>query len=75
MVVIVIVMLQIFSLKFKGEERKVKSRFVVYKVQLHAQNASGFDARIFLNTFLNDLPFDKVVVDFKILKLLKVHLL
>ena len=33
-----------YSLKFKGEERKVKNKNIEHNLQLHAQNGSGFDA-------------------------------
>ena len=49
-----------FLLKFEGEERKVKNKFVEYKLQLHAHNGSGFDALIIMINF----PCDKHIVDF-----------
>ena len=48
-----------FCLKLKGEERKVKNKFVEYKLQMHAHNGSGFDTWI----ILNNLPCDKHIVD------------
>ena len=48
-----------FCLKFKGEERKVKSKFVENNPQIHAHNGSGFDIWI----ILNNLPCDKQLVD------------
>ena len=46
-------------LKFKGDERKVKNKFVEYNLQPHAHNGSGFDTWI----ILNKLPCDKHIVD------------
>ena len=49
-----------FCLKLKGEERKtVKYKIVEYNFQLHAHNGFGFVTWI----ILNNLPFDKLVVD------------
>ena len=48
-----------FCLKFKGDERKLKYKIVEYLFQLHAHNGFGFDTWI----ILNNLPFDKHIVD------------
>ena len=48
-----------FLLKLKGEERKVNNKIVVYNLQLHAHNGSGYDSWI----ILNNLPCDKHIVD------------
>ena len=48
-----------FSLKFKGEERKVKSKMFEYNLQLHAHNGSRFETWI----KLNGLDCDKHLVD------------
>ena len=48
-----------FCLKLKGEERKVKNKFVEYNLQMHAHNGSGFDTWI----ILNNLPCDKHIVN------------
>ena len=48
-----------FSLKFKGEARKVKNKIVEYNLQLHAQNGSGSDRWIVLKNH----PCDKHIVD------------
>ena len=47
-----------FCLKLKGEERKVKNRFVEHNLKLHAHNGSGFDFWI----VLNNLSCDKHIV-------------
>ena len=47
-----------FGLKLKGEEEKLKNKIVVYNLQLHAHNGSGFDTWI----ILNNLPCDKHIV-------------
>ena len=48
-----------FCLKLKGEDRKVKNKFVDYNFQLNAHNGSGFDTWIF-SIFL---PCDKQIVN------------
>ena len=48
-----------FLLKFKGEERKVKSKTVEHKLQFHAHDGGNLDSWI----ILNNLPSDKHIVD------------
>ena len=48
-----------FCLRLKGEERKVKNKFVAYNLQMQAHNGSGFDTWI----ILNNLPCDKHIVN------------
>ena len=48
-----------FSLKLKGEERKVKNKIVEYNLQMHAHNGSGFDTWI----ILKNLDCDKHIVN------------
>ena len=48
-----------FSLKLKGEERKVKNKIVEFNLQLHALNGSGFDTGI----ILKNLHCDKYIVN------------
>ena len=51
-----------FCLKSKGQEYKdKKGKFLEYKLQLHADNGSGFDTWI----VLNNLPCDKKFVVIK----------
>ena len=47
------------SLKYKGDERDFKNKFVEYNFQLHAHNGYGLDSWI----ILNNLPCDKHVVE------------
>ena len=57
--IIVLVMLWIFLLKFKGDERKVENRNIEYNLQFNAQNGSGFGTWI----IINNLSCDKHIVN------------
>ena len=48
-----------FCLRLQGDERRVKNKIFEYNLQMHAHNGCGFDTWI----ILNNLPFDKHIVD------------
>ena len=47
-----------FCLKLKGEELKIKNKFVEYNLRLHAHNGNSFGTWI----ILSNLPCDKHIV-------------
>ena len=47
--------------KIKGDERRVKNKIVENNLQLHAQNGSGFDNWIILNSLDCDKPIVNII--------------
>ena len=61
-----------FCLKLKGDERKVKNKFVEYTLQLHAHTCSGFDTWVVLNNLSCDKHIVNIIKNGKGIKELKI---